>query len=67
MLFRTGSILIVGKCSETILNFVYNYIKDILIKEYSKIVLSNKDIINDKPIKNNKAKKKLFILLIKNS
>ena len=56
MLFRTGSILIVGKCSETILNFVYNYIKDILIKEYSKIVLSNKDIINDKPIKNNKAK-----------
>ena len=60
MLFRTGSILIVGKCSETILNYVYNYIKDILIKEYSKIVLSNKDNINVKSIKNNKTKKKII-------
>jgi hypothetical protein len=60
MLFRTGSILIVGKCSETILNYVYNYIKDILIKEYSKIVLSNKDSINNKVIKNNKVKKKFI-------
>ena len=32
MIFRTGSILIVGKCSEYILNYVYNYIKDIFEK-----------------------------------
>ena len=60
MLFRTGSILIVGKCSETILNYVYNYIKNILIKEYSKIVLLNKDNLNDKVIKSKKIKKKFI-------
>ena len=60
MLFRTGSILIVGKCSETILNYVYNYIKNILIKEYSKIVLLNKDNLNDKFIKSKKIKKKII-------
>ena len=60
MLFRTGSILIVGKCTETILNYVYNYIKNILIKEYSKIVLVNKDNLNDKVIKSKKIKKKII-------
>ena len=29
MIFRTGSILIVGKCSEDILRLVYEYIKKI--------------------------------------
>ena len=30
MMFRTGSCLIVGNCTERILRFVYNYIKQIL-------------------------------------
>ena len=34
MIFRTGSVLIVGKCNETILNYIYNFIKDLLAKEF---------------------------------
>ena len=37
MIFRTGSVLIVGKCSDDQLNDIYNYIKDILIAEYNSI------------------------------
>ena len=43
MIFRTGSILIVGKCDEDVLYQVYNYIKDILYREYSEIYISNND------------------------
>ena len=46
MIFRTGSILIVGKCHENILHIVYDYIKNILITEYKDIVTSNIDISN---------------------
>ena len=38
MIFRTGSCLIVGNCTEKILRFVYDYIKNILQSEYTKIV-----------------------------
>jgi hypothetical protein len=37
MLFRTGSILIVGKCNESILNVIYDFICSILEREYSTI------------------------------
>ena len=37
MIFRTGSCLIVGNCTEKILRFVYSYIKNILETEYSSI------------------------------
>jgi TATA-box binding protein (TBP) (component of TFIID and TFIIIB) len=37
MVFRTGSILIVGKCNETTLYKIYNYIKNMLIEEYDNI------------------------------
>lgn len=37
MVFRTGSILIVGHCDETILNEIYIFIKDILETEYENI------------------------------
>ena len=43
MIFRTGSILIVGKCDEDVLFKVYNYIKNILEKEYLNIVVHNID------------------------
>lgn len=49
MIFRTGSILIVGKCSEYTLNVVYEYIKTILYEEYDDIVINNIDINNVKP------------------
>merc|ERR1711965_347171 len=37
MIFRTGSILIVGHCDENILNIIYNFLKNMLHKEYSNI------------------------------
>jgi len=37
MVFRTGSVLIVGKCNENILNEIYNYLKSILVDEYFNI------------------------------
>lgn len=56
MIFRTGSILIVGKCNENILKIVYEYVKDILLNEYSKIVTLN---IENNESKLNKKKNKL--------
>lgn len=41
MIFRTGSVLIVGKCDEHILYDIYNFIKKILQDEYSEIVTNN--------------------------
>jgi len=37
MVFRTGSILIVGKCNETILYKIYDFVKTLLINEYDTI------------------------------
>jgi hypothetical protein len=37
MIFRTGSVLIVGKCDENILMVVYEFLKKILYDEYEKI------------------------------
>jgi TATA-box binding protein (TBP) (component of TFIID and TFIIIB) len=38
MIFRTGSVLIVGKCSEEILYVIYNFLKSLLEEEYDQIV-----------------------------
>jgi hypothetical protein len=38
MIFRTGSVLIVGKCTEPILYVIYDFIKNILESEYENIV-----------------------------
>jgi len=37
MIFRTGSVLIVGKCSEEILYEIYEYLSNIFKKEYNEI------------------------------
>ena len=37
MIFRTGSVLIVGKCNETILKKIYEYLKEIIKNEYDEI------------------------------
>jgi hypothetical protein len=62
MIFRTGSCLIVGKCNEQILLYIYNFIKDLLIKEFSNIATS---ILTVKPIEKNKKVKKKIIYLEK--
>lgn len=59
MIFRTGSILIVGKCDEITLNVVYEYIKNILSLEYENIFTEGSKV---KLLQNKKNKKK-FILI----
>lgn len=37
MIFRTGSVLIVGKCDENVLIIIYEFLKNIMITEYKNI------------------------------
>ena len=62
MIFRTGSILIVGKCDEDVLNIVYNYIKQILYDEYNDICVQNIDTNIPVTSKIKKYKKKIIYL-----
>ena len=57
MIFRTGSVLIVGHANEDILNVIYNFLKNILIEEYYEI-FQNSDIVEDDKIKDIKPRKK---------
>ena len=59
MIFRTGSILIVGKCDENVLDIIYNYIKNILITEYQEINIRLNDNIKE-AVKKKKLKKKVI-------
>ena len=60
MIFRTGSCLIVGNCSERILKFVFEFIKKILANEYKNIHVANEEPINK--IKKIKLRKKTIIV-----
>jgi len=57
MVFRTGSILIVGMCDDSILYYIYEFLKTLLIKEFHKI---NQSIITPEntPLKTKKIKLK---------
>ena len=61
MIFRTGSILIVGKCSEEVLRIVYEYVKNILINEYQKIMTSVITTLNEKIVKTKVRKKIIYM------
>jgi len=54
MIFRTGSVLIVGKCEEPVLYKIYNFIKNILKNEYENIRSNSVQTI----LPNNKQRKK---------
>jgi len=58
MIFRTGSCLIVGNCSEKILMFVFEFIKKFLAEEYDVIHVSNEGPVNK--IKKIKLRKKII-------
>jgi hypothetical protein len=45
MIFRTGSCLIVGNCSESILQFIFEFIKNILIAERPAVAVANTDVL----------------------
>ncbi len=58
MIFRTGSVLIVGNCTENILMIIYNFIKNLLIKECEIIKISY--VEKEKPKKRKKLRKKFI-------
>lgn len=56
MIFRTGSVLIVGKCDDDVLLIIYEFLKTILINEYATICQKNAQIT---PGLNKDKKKKI--------
>ena len=62
MIFRTGSVLIVGKCNEQVLMSVYEYLKEILYNEYNEIYQKGDVNINNKN-KNKKVRRKKIRIL----
>lgn len=63
MIFRTGSVLIVGKCNEEILIYIYNFIKELLVKEFLNIATEILPINNTEKYK--KPKKKYITIHLK--
>lgn len=64
MIFRTGSILIVGKCDENVLYIIYEFLKKLLLNEYSKIgqqKINIEAIANKDKDKKKKIQKKIVI------
>jgi hypothetical protein len=65
MIFRTGSVLIVGKCDEYVLLLIYEFLKNILKAEYFNICQKNTNVdsstdfneLNQIKIDKNKKKK----------
>ena len=58
MIFRTGSVLIVGNCTEKILRFVYDFIKTLLQSEYSIIYAPGNN--EQSKVKKEKIRKKII-------
>ena len=57
MIFRTGSILIVGKCSKEVIYAVYHYLTTILLDEYADVVSEHNGPYVKKEISVKKLKK----------
>jgi hypothetical protein len=65
MIFRTGSVLIVGKCTEEILRETYLFLKNLLESEYETIggkTLPEKNSSDKSLIKHKKIRKKIIII-----
>jgi TATA-box binding protein (TBP) (component of TFIID and TFIIIB) len=61
MIFRTGSVLIVGMCDEYVLRDIYQFIKDVLKEEFKYIcqkIITPSDLINKN--KKKKIRKKII-------
>ena len=64
MVFRTGSILIVGHCDEFVLNHVYEFLKNILLTEFKDIHISIENPLNQEKKKKKKLKKRTIMVKI---
>lgn len=58
MIFRTGSVLIIGNCSEDILIYIYEFIREVLYNSYSAIVVHGEK--SPVKIKMTKIRKKMI-------
>ena len=61
MIFRTGSILIVGNCDEDVLYIIYDFIKNILITECENGIKSNTICDEKKKSKEKKFRKRIIM------
>ena len=62
MIFRTGSVLIVGKCNDSsIIYQIYEFIKKILTEHYESIYAINNETHDTSIVKKKKIKKKQII------
>ena len=59
MIFRTGSVLIVGKCDECVLMIIYEFLKIILTNEFKSICQINKQSGNEMVTSTKDKKKKI--------
>jgi hypothetical protein len=64
MIFRTGSVLIVGKCEENVLREIYEFIKNILVVEYKEVFQENTEI--SLPVKDKKQKQRKYEFNVNN-
>jgi TATA-box binding protein (TBP) (component of TFIID and TFIIIB) len=63
MIFRTGSVLIVGKCDENVLLIIYEFLKNLLSVEFQKIgQIKTPDDLNQNKDKKKKLRKKTIIV-----
>lgn len=61
MIFRTGSILIVGKCEDNIIYYIYNFIKKIINHEFQ--IISKEENFTKKQTINKKNKRKNIVVI----
>jgi TATA-box binding protein (TBP) (component of TFIID and TFIIIB) len=68
MIFRTGSVLIVGRCDEEVLMIIYEFLKGILNNEYRNICQKNIKVADDlNKDKKKKLRKKYVTIEVENS
>lgn len=63
MVFRTGSVLIVGHCDEDVLNVIYRFLKNILITDVENIYVNTDFNKNNEKKKKTKKKRKRQITI----
>jgi len=66
MVFRTGSVLIVGRCDENVLMLIYEFLKVILHDEYRNICQRNNKVIDNNKDKKKKVRRKNITIEVVN-
>ena len=66
MIFRTGSVLIVGRCDENVLMIIYEFLKIVLADEYKNICQKHIKTTDDNKDKKKKIRRKNILIEVKN-